>query len=72
MSVGQGKLKIDYNRQSLDGVVREGLYDRIESSVRAFGWDVVRIKHGTMQEAAFAEPGGETLRHWIDHCPNQL
>jgi pyruvate dehydrogenase E1 component len=63
---------IDYNRQSLDGVVHEGLYDRIEASFRAFGWDVVRIKHGAMQEAAFAEPGGETLRRWIDNCPNSL
>ncbi len=63
---------IDYNRQSLDGVVREGLYDRIEASFRAFGWDVVRIKHGAAQEAAFAEPGGEALRRWIDTCPNPL
>jgi pyruvate dehydrogenase E1 component len=63
---------IDYNRQSLDGVVREGLYDRIEASFRAFGWDVVRIKHGALQEAAFAEPGGEALRRWIDKCPNPL
>ena len=23
-------------------------------------------------EAAFAEPGGEALRQWIDRCPNQL
>ncbi len=63
---------IDYNRQSLDGVVREGLYDRIEASFRAFGWEVVRIKYGALQEAAFAEPGGETLRRWIDNCPNPL
>ncbi len=63
---------IDYNRQSLDGVVREGLYDRIEASFRAFGWEVVRIKHGALQEAAFAEPGGEALRRWIDSCPNPL
>ncbi len=63
---------IDYNRQSLDGVVREGLYDRIEATFKAFGWDVVRIKHGAMQEAAFAEPGGEALRRWIDACPNVL
>jgi pyruvate dehydrogenase E1 component len=63
---------IDYNRQSLDGVVREGLYDRIEATFSAFGWEVVRIKHGAMQEAAFAEPGGEALRLWIDSCPNSL
>ena len=23
-------------------------------------------------EAAFAEPGGDKLRAWIDSCPNQL
>lgn len=63
---------IDYNRQSLDGVVREGLWQRIEAIFGAFGWDVVRLKHGALQRAAFGEPGGETLRDWIDACPNQL
>jgi len=63
---------IDYNRQSLDGVVREGLWKRIEAIFRAFGWDVVRLKHGALQRAAFEEPGGERLRDWIDNCPNQL
>jgi len=61
---------IDYNRQSLDGVVREGLYDRIEAIFRAFDWDVVTLKYGALQKAAFAEPGGEKLRAWIDACPN--
>lgn len=63
---------IDYNRQSLDGVVREGLWQRIEAIFQAFGWDVVRLKYGALQQAAFAEPGGEALKNWIDHCPNQL
>ncbi len=63
---------IDYNRQSLDGVVREGLWTRIEKLFQAFGWDVVRVKYGVLQQAAFAEPGGERLREWIDACPNQL
>lgn len=63
---------IDYNRQSLDGVVREGLSDRITGIFEAFGWDVVTLKHGALQRAAFAEPGGEALRDWIDACPNQL
>ncbi|MBX2855721.1 MAG: transketolase [Rhodobacteraceae bacterium] len=63
---------IDYNRQSLDGVVREGLWQRIEAVFEAFGWEVVRLKHGALQRAAFAEPGGERLREWIDACPNQL
>jgi pyruvate dehydrogenase E1 component len=63
---------IDYNRQSLDGVVREGLSDRIGGIFETFGWDVVTLKYGALQQAAFAEPGGEALRAWIDACPNQL
>ncbi len=63
---------IDYNRQSLDGVVREGLWQRIEAIFEAFGWDVVRLKYGALQRAAFAEPGGDRLKDWIDRCPNQL
>src|SRR5712671_2369196 len=63
---------IDYNRQSLDAVIREGLWARYEALFRAFGWDVVIVKHGSLQEAAFKEPGGERLRKWIDGCPNQL
>ena len=63
---------IDYNRQSLDAVVREGLWERYEALFKNFGWDVVILKYGSLQEAAFREPGGETLRQWIDRCPNQL
>ena len=50
---------IDYNRQSLDGMVREGLSDRIAAIFGAFGWDVVRLKYGALQRASFAEPGGD-------------
>ncbi|MEZ5888341.1 MAG: transketolase [Paracoccaceae bacterium] len=63
---------IDYNRQSLDGVVREGLWARIEAVFAAFDWRVVRLKYGALQRAAFAEPGGERLKGWIDACPNAL
>jgi pyruvate dehydrogenase E1 component len=63
---------IDYNRQSLDAVVREGLWARFESLFRDFGWNVVILKYGSLLQAAFAEPGGERLRAWIDNCPNQL
>ena len=63
---------IDYNRQSLDAVVREGLWARYENLFEAFGWDVVIVKYGSLQEAAFKEPGGEKLREWIDNCPNSL
>ena len=63
---------VDYNRQSLDAVVREGLWERYEQLFRNFGWDVVILKYGSLQQAAFPEPGGEALRQWIDRCPNQL
>jgi pyruvate dehydrogenase E1 component len=63
---------VDYNRQSLDAVVREGLWERYENLFRNFGWDVVVLKYGALQQAAFAEPGGEVLRRWINSCPNQL
>ena len=63
---------VDYNRQSLDAVVREGLWAKFEAMFRNFDWDVVVLRHGTLQEAAFREPGGERLREWIERCPNQL
>ena len=63
---------VDYNRQSLDAVVREGLWERHEASFRNYGWDVVVLRHGTLQRAAFAEPGGERLRDWIEAAPNSL
>src|SRR5204863_4024851 len=63
---------VDYNRQSLDAVIREGLWERFEAMFRAFGWEVVILKHGALQIEAFKEPGGEKLRDWIDGCPNQL
>ena len=63
---------VDYNRQSLDAVVREGLWAKFESMFRNFGWDVVVLRHGRLQEAAFQEPGGARLREWIEACPNQL
>jgi pyruvate dehydrogenase E1 component len=61
---------IDYNRQSLDGVVHEGLWEKIESIFEAFGWRVVVLRHGALQRAAFEEPGGEALKAWIQSCPN--
>ena len=63
---------VDYNRQSLDAVIREGLWQRYEQLFRNFGWDVVILKYGSLLEAAFLELGGDKLRQWIDSCPNQL
>src|SRR5687767_14478294 len=63
---------VDYNRQSLDAVIREGLWQRFEAIFSAFGWDVEILKFGSLLQQAFGEPGGERLREWIEACPNQL
>ena len=63
---------IDYNRQSLDRVVPELLFAKIEQFFATVGWRVVTIKYGKRLQEAFARPGGDALRGWIDHCPNDL
>ena len=64
---------IDYNRQSLDGVVREGLWQRIESIFTSFGWDVVVLKYGALCSGPRSRNrAARGLRDWIDGCPNQL
>jgi pyruvate dehydrogenase E1 component len=63
---------VDYNRQSLDAVIGEGVNDKILGTFATMGWEVVVLKYGRLLQAAFAEPGGERLRDWIDACPNQL
>ncbi|WP_137124396.1 1-deoxy-D-xylulose-5-phosphate synthase N-terminal domain-containing protein [Roseomonas sp. HF4] len=63
---------VDYNRQSLDSVVPDRLFGRIEGLFRDMGWNVVTLKYGRKLEAAFARPDGEALRRWIDDCPNSL
>ena len=63
---------IDYNRQSLDSIVTDRLFARIDAVFRAMDWRVVTLKYGKRLEAAFAEPGGQALREWIDACPNSL
>ena len=63
---------VDYNRQSLDSVVSDRLFKRIQGFFDAVGWQVATLKYGTLLQAAFEEPGGKALREWIDACPNDL
>jgi pyruvate dehydrogenase E1 component len=63
---------IDYNRQSLDGVVNDRLFGRIGEMFELVGWRVVTLKYGKLLETAFAQPDGGHLRDWIDACPNSL
>src|SRR6266851_2768514 len=63
---------IDYNRQSLDQVVSDRLFGRIDTMLEMMGWRVVTLKYGRLLEAAFARLDGHHLREWIDACPNSL
>ena len=60
---------IDYNRQSLDAVVSDRLFGRIDAMFEMMGWRVVTLKYGRLLEAAFARSDGHHLREWIDACP---
>ena len=63
---------IDYNRQSLDSIVSDRLFYRIERMFRMTGWNVITLKYGKKMLQAFALPGGKALKRWIDDCPNSL
>ena len=63
---------IDYNRQSLDFVVSDRLFMKVAALFENLGWKVLLIKYGKLLQRAFAEPGGQRLKQWIDDCPNML
>jgi pyruvate dehydrogenase E1 component len=63
---------IDYNRQSLDSVVSDRLFQRIIGVFDSLGWRVITLKYGKLLQKAFAGPDGDRLRAWIDDCPNTL
>ena len=63
---------VDYNRQSLDATTTERMWDRFDDIFETVGWDVLTLKYGKRQMEAFAKPGGEALKNWIETCPNDL
>jgi pyruvate dehydrogenase E1 component len=62
---------IDVNRQSLDRVVPGVRIAQWEQQFSAAGWHVVEAKYGRALQKAFLQPGGDTLRAWIDAMPNE-
>ena len=48
---------IDYNRQSLDSVVPDRLFGRIEGLFEDMGWHVVTLKYGAKLRQAFTGAG---------------
>ncbi len=63
---------IDYNRQSLDGIVSDRLFRKIHDFFKTVGWRVEILKYGKSLQRAFEGPAGGALRKWIDDCPNDL
>ncbi len=63
---------VDYNRQSLDSVITDRLFGRIDDLFRNMGWRVETLKYGKELQGVFRRRGGEALRKWIDECPNSL
>jgi len=63
---------VDYNRQSLDAVISDRLFGRVDDVFRTTGWRVITLKYGKRLQRAFAGEDGDVLRRWIDDCPNSL
>ena len=61
---------VDYNRQSLDSTTADRMFRRFDDIFETMGWRVITLKHGKLQRAAFARPGGRSLEDWIENCPN--
>ncbi|HEU4675466.1 MAG TPA: pyruvate dehydrogenase [Motilibacteraceae bacterium] len=69
--LGEVMWVVDFNRQSLDRVVPGVRIDQWRGQFEAAGWHVVEVKYGRRLQEAFARPGGESLRWWIDAMPNE-
>ncbi|MGE3956522.1 MAG: 1-deoxy-D-xylulose-5-phosphate synthase N-terminal domain-containing protein [Vicinamibacterales bacterium] len=63
---------IDYNRQSLDAVVSDRLFTRLDSVFTDMGWNVVTLKYGRRMTEVFQRRGGDALKNWIDDSSNTL
>jgi pyruvate dehydrogenase E1 component len=62
---------VDVNRQSLDRVVPGVRIAQWKQQFSGAGWHVAEAKYGRALQAAFARPGGQCLRAWIDAMPNE-
>ena len=62
---------VDANRQSLDRVVPGMKIKKLAGFFADAGWHVIEAKYGHKLQAAFAQPGGESLRQYIDDMSNE-
>jgi pyruvate dehydrogenase E1 component len=59
---------IDYNRQSLDAVISDRIFHRMDSVFQGMDWNVITLKYGALLNHAFTRRGGDALRAWIDRA----
>ncbi len=63
---------IDYNRQSLDGIVYEKLFEKIINLFELMDWNVEILKYGSKLQKLKKSNSGKKILQWIDDCPNDL
>ena len=59
---------LDYNRQSLDAVSADKMFERFDDIFRACGWRVVELKYGRKLAAAMSRDSA--VKGWFDSLPN--
>ena len=62
---------IDYNRQSLDGIIHGKLLEKLINLFKLMDWDVHILKYGKTTKIKKLKGGNDILK-WIDDCPNDL
>ena len=63
---------IDYNRQSLDGIIHGKLFEKLINLFKLMDWDVHILKYGKKLQRLKRLKGGIKILKWIDDCPNDL
>jgi pyruvate dehydrogenase E1 component len=59
---------VDYNRQSLDAVSADRMFERFDEIFQSCGWRVVELRYGKKLKAALDE--NPKLKQWFEGLPN--
>jgi pyruvate dehydrogenase E1 component len=59
---------VDYNRQSLDAVSADRMFERFDEIFKSCGWRVVELRYGKRLQSVLAEH--PTLKAWFETLPN--
>ncbi|HEY6048562.1 MAG TPA: transketolase, partial [Sphingomicrobium sp.] len=60
---------VDYNRQSLDAVSADRMFERFDEIFSSCGWRVVELKYGKRLQAALE--ANSKVKHWFEARSNQ-